>query len=144
MRKQLLACIVCVLWFSDSFADCWTDVSARYNIPVQLLRCIVETESSGNPKAIGQNATSIDIGFAQINEWWLPKIKQFGIEPDDLFNACTNLHVGAWILANNFKQYGYTWRAVGIYNAGTAKDSATERRRVAYANKIFTCVERDT
>lgn len=128
---------------TNSNADCWGEVSKRYKIPIPLLKCIVEEESSFNPKAISDNGDSIDIGFAQINQWWLPKLEKYGIQVNDLLNACTNLHVGAWILANNFSDYGYTWRAIGIYNAGTKKDSKTEARRIEYANKIYNCLEGD-
>lgn len=121
-------------------ADCWNVVSDRYNIPVALLKCLAKVESNGNKNAIGRLGNGLDYGLIQINEWWLPKLKKFGIEATDLFDACTNLHVGAWILANNFHQYGYTWRSIGVYNAGTARDPETEKKRIKYAKKIYNCM----
>lgn len=142
MHKKCILVFVGLFLSNISHANCWSDTSKRYNIPVPLLKCIVEKESNGDPLAIAKNPTSFDIGFAQINQQWLPKLKEFDIKQEDLFNACTNLQVGAWILANNFKDYGYTWRAIGIYNAGTKKDAKTEKRRIIYANKIFSCLRK--
>lgn len=142
-NRYLIGVIGCLL-ANTSHANCWQDVSSRYKIPVPLLKCIVKKESAGDPHAIRKNKDdSQDIGFAQINDWWLPRLAKYDIRYEDLFNACTNLHVGAWILASNFKDYGYTWRAIGVYNAGTKNDSETEARRIHYANKIFQCLNED-
>ena len=97
---------------------CWDDAAARYQVNPTLLHAIARTESGVNPRAIGRNRNgSRDIGLMQINSGWLPTLARHGITEQDLFDPCTNLHVGAWILAHNFARLGYTWEAVGAYNA---------------------------
>ncbi|MFC0022236.1 transglycosylase SLT domain-containing protein [Neisseria gonorrhoeae] len=39
----------------------------------------------------------------------------------DVWNPCTNVHIGAWILANSYRQHGKSWEAVGAYNAACTK-----------------------
>jgi hypothetical protein len=57
---------------------------------------------------------------------------------DRLFDACTSIHVAAWILADLFARYGVTWEAVGAYNAACVRIEPSEcaKRRHAYARKV--------
>jgi soluble lytic murein transglycosylase-like protein len=97
---------------------CWDDAAQRYQVSSALLYAIAQTESGLNPLAIGRNGNgSRDIGLMQINSTWLPTLASHGINEHDLFEPCTNIHVGAWILAGNVSRLGYTWDAVGAYNA---------------------------
>ncbi|WP_338128787.1 lytic transglycosylase domain-containing protein [Rahnella perminowiae] len=52
-----------------------------------------------------------------------------------LSNSCQNIHVGAWILANNIRQNGVNWTSVGAYNAGFKE--ANEAFRMKYARKVY-------
>jgi soluble lytic murein transglycosylase-like protein len=97
---------------------CWDDAAQRYQVSSALLYAIARTESGLNPLAINRNGNgSRDIGLMQINSAWLPTLAAHGINERDLFEPCTNIHVGAWILAGNVSRLGYTWDAVGAYNA---------------------------
>ena len=110
---------------------CWEDAAARYQVSGTLLQAIARTESGGNPHAIGRNRDgSRDIGLMQINSAWLPALARHGIDERDLYEPCTNLHVGAWILAHAIARYGYTWEAVGAYNA------ARPAARRTYIDKV--------
>jgi len=100
-------------------------------------QAMAATESDFDPltRHVNQDG-SVDVGIMQINSVWFPVLRQFGIGPRTLWDPCYNIQVGAWILAGNIRRYGYTWRAVGAYNAGTGADLETERRREAYARRI--------
>jgi soluble lytic murein transglycosylase-like protein len=97
---------------------CWDEAATRYGVSSALLYAIARTESGLDPQAVGRNADgSSDIGLMQINSAWLPALASYGIGERDLFDPCTNIHVGAWILAGNVRRLGDTWEAVGAYNA---------------------------
>ena len=110
---------------------CWDAAAQRYQVSSALLYAIARTESGLNPLAIGRNGNgSRDIGLMQINSTWLPTLASHGISERNLFEPCTNIHVGAWILAGNVSRLGYTWDAVGAYNA------TRPALRRAYADKV--------
>jgi len=120
-----------------SLARCFVAAGQGYGIAPSLLQAMAATESELNAWAWHANADgSADIGIMQINSVWFPVLRHFGIGPRTLWDPCYNIQVGAWILAGNIRHYGYTWRAVGAYNAGTGTDLETERRREAYVRRI--------
>ena len=117
-------------------AACFEEAAVRYRVPASLLRAISRVESSGNPAAINRNADgSHDIGHMQINSRWLPILKRYGIREETLRDACANTYVGAWILAQNISRIGYSWTAIGAYNAGS------HTGRMSYARKIASALE---
>ena len=110
---------------------CWQEAAARYQVNSTLLQAIASTESAMNPRAVGRNRNgSRDVGLMQINSAWLPTLARYGITERDLFDPCTSIHVGAWILAGNMSRLGYTWEAVGAYNA------VSPTRRRTYIEKV--------
>jgi soluble lytic murein transglycosylase-like protein len=110
---------------------CWDAAAQRYQVSSALLYAIARTESGLNPLAVGRNGNgSRDIGLMQINSSWLPTLAAHGINEHDLFEPCTSIEVGAWILAGNVSRLGYTWDAVGAYNA---RSPALRR---AYVDKV--------
>ena len=111
---------------------CWEQAATRYQVNGTLLHAIARTESGLNPQAVGHNRNgSRDIGLMQINSSWLPTLASHGISERDLFDPCTNIHVGAWVLAHNMRKLGMNWDAVGAYNA------TTPAKRTAYAWKVY-------
>jgi soluble lytic murein transglycosylase-like protein len=118
----------------SKIAKCLEQASARFGlVNPNVLRALADQESSGRctrRHPVNRDG-SYDIGCMGINSSWLPKLqKQFGITEQDLYDPCTNIHVGAWIHAKNVRQYGDSWRAIGAYN------SPSEHNRIAYAWKI--------
>jgi soluble lytic murein transglycosylase-like protein len=111
---------------------CWDAAAVRYGVSSELLYAIARTESALNPQAVGRNQNGTrDIGLMQINSAWLPTLATHGIAERDLLEPCTNIQVGAWILAGNVERLGYTWDAIGAYH------SANPPRRHAYAERIY-------
>lgn len=130
-----------------SIDACWEQASERYNIPVSMLKAIAKTESNFNPRAVNRNTDgSEDIGLVQINSMHLPLLQKFGIDRNALFDPCTNLMTGAWILSSNVAKLGWNWNAIGSYNVGCKNLPAAEcaRRREMYAQKIHVALRKVT
>lgn len=71
--------------------DCFDRVAREKGLDADLLRAIAFVESSGNPSAVGRNASSEDYGLMQINSGWL---KRFKTSKSELLNdACFNVQV---------------------------------------------------
>ncbi|NCQ52282.1 lytic transglycosylase domain-containing protein [archaeon] len=118
---------------SKSMAGCWDNAAKVYGIDPWMLMAIAKVESSFNHKAININKNkSADLGMMQINQIWLPTLKRFGINKEDLFNPCTSVFVGSWILAQNIRKFGYNQDGIGAYNSPR---NVTIRRN--YAQKVF-------
>lgn len=114
---------------------CFEQAGLRYGIAPQLLRAIAWVESAMDPRALNANRDGThDIGLMQVNSRWLLRLARFGLRPQDLWDPCTNVHVGAWILAHAIRRWGYTWEAVGAYHAGDRPEAAARRAR--YAERV--------
>lgn len=118
---------------SGGASACWEEAAERYGVNPYVLYAIAKTESSLNPSAMNRSNKngSYDIGLMQINSSWLPTLRKHGIDEAQLMDACTNIHVGAWVLAQNMRRMGNSWEAVGAYNARNAD------LRIKYANKVY-------
>lgn len=121
-----------------AYHSCWQFASERYGVHEHVLKAIALTESAMDVNAINRNSNgSVDVGLMQINSQWFPQLAEMGIKPGDLWNPCTNIQVGAWVLAGEIRRFGYNWQAIGAYNAGPAKTVARERRRKQYAVRVY-------
>jgi soluble lytic murein transglycosylase-like protein len=122
---------------SNVYAECFSEAGEKYKIDPLLLRAIAQVESSMNPQAINDNRNgSQDIGIMQINSSHLTRLGKSGITREKLLaDACLSVMVGAEILAGFILRFGYTWRAVGAYNAGSGGDRDSLRKR--YAIKVI-------
>lgn len=132
MKRTLGFLFTASILCSPPVLACWEEAGARYNINPYLLYAIAKTESGLNPAAVNRNKNgSYDIGMMQINSLWLPELRKSGLEEKHLYDPCTSIHVGAWILAQNMRRLGNSWEAVGAYNAGKPD------LRLKYALKVY-------
>lgn len=113
--------------------QCFIDAATRYKLNPVLLKSIAKVESNFNPRAVNRSNKngSYDIGVMQINSWWVPRLVKYGIQEQHLYDACMNIHVGAWILAQEVAKHGYSWKAVGAYNAKSIG------KQIKYASKVL-------
>jgi hypothetical protein len=116
---------------------CFEKASLAYNINPLLLWAIAKVESNFNPYALNKNKDgSYDIGIMQINTSHLKTLKKYGlIDKRYLWDPCYNIHVGAWILSKCIQRHGYTWEAIGCYNA------VTPWKRKKYSYKVYKVIE---
>lgn len=115
---------------TNVYAFCFEEAGKEHGINPSLLKSIAKIESNLNPKAINKNQNgSIDIGLMQINSFW---IKTLGLDSSKLISdPCYNAMIGAKVLKQCIDRYGYTWKAVGCYNATSTP------KRVKYSWKIY-------
>lgn len=117
-------------------AFCFDEAAQEYGISPRLLQSIARIESNFNPSAINRNSNgSRDLGLMQINSSW---IKTLELDSQELLhNPCYNVMTGARILKKCMDRHGYTWEAVGCYNA------ANTSYRMRYSWKIFRELQRE-
>ncbi|MCL4415645.1 MAG: lytic transglycosylase domain-containing protein [Actinobacteria bacterium] len=131
IAQYLLIPLVIIFYSSaDVFCFCFEEAAHRYNISAEILYAIAKVESNFDPGAVNWNKNgSYDYGIMQINSRWY---KVLGANAwSQLGNSCYNVNVGAWILSECIKKHGYTWEAIGCYNA------SSKNKRNWYADKVW-------
>ena len=134
-----VAGLLAITWPAAVLA-CWDQASVRYQINPDLLYAIAKCESGLRANVINRSSTMrtgmYDIGLMQINSSNLRRLDVYGIHEEQLYDACTSIQVGAWILAGAFKKYGFSWEGVGAYNTACTerkgKDCAAMRSKYAW------------
>lgn len=138
-----LAAMAVMATLSPQALACWGEAGQRYGVSADLLYAIARVESNLNPKAVNrshfQRTGSYDIGLMQINNRHLSVLSRHGIRESDLFDPCTNIQVGAWLLSDLFFRRGTTWDAIGAYNAACSqlKGEACAKARAQYAWRVY-------
>jgi soluble lytic murein transglycosylase-like protein len=133
MKHRVVWLALGLLMLSDASAQACTNwASSRYEVPAELLQAIAQVESSTNPRAFNRNVDGThDIGLMQINSRWLRTLHQHGLTENDLWDPCVNTLVAAWILSENFRLWGPTYRALGAYH------SPSPARQIWYARRVL-------
>ena len=129
--KTICFVVILVLFAPQHMgAFCFEEAGLEYGISPELLWAIAKTESQFNLRAVHYNANgSFDYGLMQINSSWY---KELGQERWLRLNdGCYNVKVGAWILDQCIRRYGYTWAAVGCYNG------VSNEKKMRYAHRIY-------
>ncbi|MGY4730789.1 lytic transglycosylase domain-containing protein [Burkholderia pyrrocinia] len=124
LRSILLSVIFLILstliFSTNARADCIDATAHELHIDGDLLRAIAWRESHFSPDAQHLNRNgSIDIGLMQVNSIHLSELRQIGVSRSMLSNSCTNVRAAGWLLAQIFRNYGSTWRAIGEYHSHT-------------------------
>jgi soluble lytic murein transglycosylase-like protein len=141
VTSRLVRCAIAAAMASPSIGiACWADAERLYGVSSHLLYAIARAESDLRPGAVNlthrARTGTYDIGLMQINSSHLAKLAGFGISESDLFEPCTNIKVGAWLLADLFARRGVSWDAVGAYNAACTQlrgaDCVAARSRYAW------------
>lgn len=122
--------------FAGVAPACVSDAAAFYRLPERLLAGVLATEHARDGQVSANANGSYDMGPAQINSTWLPRLEKAGISRTMLLsNGCLNIAVGAWILAQSM--FGGSladpadyWRHVGNYNSHTPAFNQAYQRRV--------------
>lgn len=122
--------IISVSSTDDALSFCYDEAGEIYGINSQLLRAIAIAETGENPSYINKNKDgSYDIGLMQINSYWIDMIP---LNRDALLNdPCYNVKTGAMIMKYCIERHGYTWEAVGCYNA------RSKIKKVRYSWKVY-------
>ena len=113
---------------------CYDLVANRTGISESLLRAVGKIESNNRPNAIHFDADGThDVGVMQVNSSHFPELaSRYHITEQMLLDRpCLNIAVGARILGGFLQRYGFTWRAVGSYGAGTMVNKEAARRQYA-------------
>lgn len=120
-----------------SRADCVDDAAQYHLVNSWVLRAILWNESGMKATAVNRNANgTVDVGIGQINSIHFGALRDHGVSPDHLKNACVGTYVAAWHLKKQTIQYGNTWRAVGAYH------SVTPHFNQSYANRVHATLVR--
>jgi soluble lytic murein transglycosylase-like protein len=119
----------------QSFAFCFDEAGVQYGINGYLLQNIAKVESNFNTLAVKVNGDgSSDMGLMQVNSFWISKLN---LNKEELLSKpCYNVMAGAAILKYCIDRFGYTWEAVGCYNA------SDRIKRINYVWKVFDTMKR--
>jgi soluble lytic murein transglycosylase-like protein len=125
---------------SFHYQQCVAEAEQRYQVPGLLIYSVWSKERGVVGKTSKKNRNgSYDIGPMQINSSWLPKLAKFSIDEERLtWDACSNIHVGAWILRSNYVRYGDWTKAIISYNIGTSWVEPKLSIGLKYAQDVLT------
>lgn len=129
-RVTLFSAIIVLFIVAPAYTFCFEEAGAMYGVSPRLLWAIAKVESGFNPSAVNYNQNgTYDFGVMQINSMWRRSLGKNIWQA--LGDPCINVKVGAWILAQCIQKHGYTWKAVGCYNA------SSEYKGMLYIKRVY-------
>ena len=121
---------------SEIAAVCIHAAAQMYALPPPIIQAVLAVEG-GARGTISPNADgSEDLGPAQINTQWIPKLAElYRVPPGEIRRLlidddCFNVAIAAWILRNEIDRSSDFWTGVSRYH------SRTPSRGEAYLRKI--------
>lgn len=110
------------------------EIGARYPLSPEVLEAMIETESSGNPRAYNSGCC----GLLQVDAN-LHKDRMARLGVTDIYDPYGNILVGADLLVELFETYGDDFGLCLLrYNGSRdAEDKALRNEFTDYANKIM-------
>ena len=104
-------------------AACIQRAVEGFGVPELPIWILLDVERGTLGKVSGNTNGSYDIGPMQINSTWLPRLAKLGVTEDQLLNdLCTNIFVGAWVFAHEYKRFkGDVGKAMAHYHSPTPK-----------------------
>lgn len=104
---------------------CAEDYADHYAVPLAIVEAVAEQEG-GAPGVVAENGNgTVDVGVMQINSVWFEPENPVDLTARGITfervrdEACTNIAVGVWILAQFHERMNHDWgRAIAAYNAG--------------------------
>lgn len=109
------------------------EIGRQYAICPELLMAIMESESSGNPKAQNGNCK----GLMQINvNYHKSRMERLGVS--DIYDARGNILLAADYLAELFREHGDIGTVLMLYNGSkNALERGAQANYTEYAKKIM-------
>jgi hypothetical protein len=103
-------------------------------VPPQELLATIYVESRGNPRAWANKANEDSRGLMQINiRAWGPKLKQYGLTVDDLWDVDKNIMIGS-LIYKKYRDDVLNWIAQSGVPQATPVDVLT---RLAYKGPAY-------
>lgn len=109
-------------YINDIPISCINHSAVEFHVPASLIVSVLSIER-GATGTINRNKNgTYDMGPMQINSSWLPILKKYGYSANDIiYDACKNVQVGTWILANNISKSNKLWKGIGNYHSAILK-----------------------
>lgn len=117
---------------NDVPVDCINHAAIAYHVPAKVILSVIKQENGRNGLAKPNKNGTFDYGVMQVNTIWLSKLANYGYTKEDLqYDACKNVNVGTWILAQGLAQAKTAWHGIGNYNSHTSSYNK------AYRDSVF-------
>ncbi|MEO8402737.1 MAG: lytic transglycosylase domain-containing protein [Gammaproteobacteria bacterium] len=99
---------------------CINDAALTFHVPAKLILSILATERGKIGQLVKNKNGTYDIGPMQINSSSLAELSKYHIQQSDIqFDFCTNVKVGAWMLAKKIAHRNNLLEGIGDYNSHT-------------------------
>jgi hypothetical protein len=127
---------------ATAFAACILAAANTYQVPPAVMIGIMQVEGGHVGQQVYNSNGTYDLGPMQVNTRWIPELARIWhvnthtarvwVRDD----ACTNVHVAAWILKQKIAETGSLYYGIAWYH------SATPGLGYHYAAKVIAAMDR--